>query len=84
MEMVSSPSFQKLWGRIDSKLKKGKYSVKVDSKFNAKVFNGTKSIVFETSSIAGTKMLFSIFTLAAAGVCFLLIIFLTIFRKKLR
>jgi hypothetical protein len=81
MEMESHNHFKKLWGKIDKKLDRGKYKLKVLSRFDAAIFEGTKSVFLMTPSIIGTSMLFSIIMVVGSGICFVFIIFLCICKN---
>lgn len=82
MEMPSFNNFSKLWGRINNKLYKGNYVLTVKSQFDVEKYNAKKSFVIKTSSIIGTKLIYSIFLLGAAGVLIVLSLFLIIFKKS--
>jgi len=55
MRTAGLPNFRKLYGRSDDTLKAGTYQITVNSIYNVKSFEGTKSIVISTVSWMGGK-----------------------------
>lgn len=58
--MRNSPfhDFRKIWGRIDTKLTKGTYKVKVKALWNTKSFEGEKYIVLSQANLLGGQNYF--------------------------
>lgn len=55
MRTSGLPTFRKLYVTLNDGLKKGKYTVRIDNKFNVEPFHGKKSIVFSTANTWGGK-----------------------------
>lgn len=49
------PNFRKLWGKVETDLKKGKYSMEIADNFNVAPFKGQKKFVFATANALGGK-----------------------------
>ena len=88
--MESFPTFQKLWGRVYTKLEKGAYNIVINNSkittdifiinlhldYDVRKFNGKKFLVLETSSVLGTSSFFG-YTLIIAG-CYSFIVFIVL------
>merc|ERR1712166_750688 len=55
MRYAGLPTFRKLYARITENVPKGKYTMKIDNKFDVAPFEGKKSIVFSTTNSLGGK-----------------------------
>ncbi|XP_051912656.1 uncharacterized protein LOC127594977 [Hippocampus zosterae] len=55
MRVAGLPSFQKLWGVLETDLRPGSYTVQVDNQFNASFFGSSKALVLATASALGTR-----------------------------
>lgn len=44
MRTAALPYFRKLWGRIESDVKKGKYEITIENNFDVYKFNGKKTL----------------------------------------
>jgi hypothetical protein len=53
MRTSGLPNFRKLWGRIEDGLDKGKYTVKIESNYGVKDFDGHKHVVISTANALG-------------------------------
>jgi hypothetical protein len=49
------PDFRKLWGRINTQIKPGKYNLFIKNNFPVESFQGKKSFVLSTVNILGGK-----------------------------
>ena len=56
MRVAATPTFKKLWGRIETNLKKSEsYTIEIKNKYKTSSFGGTKGIVFSTANEFGGK-----------------------------
>lgn len=53
--MAGTSDFYKYYGKIESGLKKGKYTININNKWNSNQFGGNKYIVISTASGYGGK-----------------------------
>jgi LEM3 (ligand-effect modulator 3) family / CDC50 family len=58
MSIAGLPTFKKLWGKIETDLPKGLYTVTIQNNYDVSKFSGTKSFVITTTSNLGGKMSF--------------------------
>lgn len=58
MRTAALPYFRKLWGRIESDVKKGKYEITIENNFDVYKFNGKKHFVVSTANAFGGKNVF--------------------------
>ena len=58
MRTAGLPNFRKLWGRIETPLKKGKYKLFVKNNYKVSPFQGKKSFVISTTNALGGKNYF--------------------------
>ena len=84
MRASSTPTFRKLWGRIDQTLAKGDYSVMASSNWPTSGFGGEKRFILTQTNALGGKNNFLAACYIIIGVlCFIAaIIFLV--RKLMR
>lgn len=55
MRPASGPDFRKLWGRIDSDLNEGNYTIVITNNYRADLIDSTKSLILSTKSFLGGK-----------------------------
>ena len=55
MRPSAFPSFRKLWGKINTTLEKGNYTLSVENNYDVKMFEGKKSLVISTINVFGGK-----------------------------
>ena len=53
MRVAAFPNFRKLWGRIQGKMTKGNYVLKVNNNYNVTDFNGKKKVVISNANEFG-------------------------------
>lgn len=87
MRTAGLPDFRKLWGRIDTDLPAGDYSVIITNQYPVKDFDGKKKVVLSTTGPFGGKNNFlSITYLAVGGVCIAVSVFFFVrwmqYKKK--
>lgn len=67
MRTAGMPDFRKLWGRIDTDLQPGTYTMNVVSNWPVEHFQGTKFWVLSTTNEFGGKNTFLSFCYLVAG-----------------
>lgn len=85
MRTAGLPNFRKLWGRIDTYLDPGLYTLKVQNNYNVAPFGGTKSFVLSTTNALGGKNYFlAICYIVVGALCmiFAIIFFIAWMRKR--
>lgn len=71
MRTAGLPDFRKLWGRIESDLKAGEYTIKIHNNYDVSSFEGKKSFVLSTTNALGGKNYFLAICYIVVGVlCF--------------
>jgi len=76
MRTAGLPNFRKLWGRIETDLAAGEYTISIDNSYSVSDFGGEKHFVLSTTGPFGGKNYFlAISYLAVGGVCLLITIF---------
>lgn len=74
MRPAGLPNFRKLWGRIETNLKAGKYEVQIENNFNVN-FGGKKYFVLSTVNAFGGKNSFlGISYIVVGGICLIMAI----------
>jgi hypothetical protein len=58
MNIAGLPTFKKLWGKINSDLHKGTYTLEIVNNYDVSDFNGKKTFILTTTSNLGGKMSF--------------------------
>lgn len=72
MRTAGLPNFRKLYGQIDERLEKGKYSIRISNQYNVKPFSGGKSFVLSTTNALGGKNYFlAVCYIVVGALCFL-------------
>jgi hypothetical protein len=75
MRPAGLPNFRKLWGRINTTLDVGTYSLEIDNNFEVKPFNGQKFFVLSTvNSLGGKNSFLGISYLVVGAVCIIMAI----------
>mmetsp|Transcript_69521 Transcript_69521/g.81165 ORF Transcript_69521/g.81165 Transcript_69521/m.81165 type:complete len:307 (+) Transcript_69521:45-965(+) len=75
MRPAGLPNFRKLWGRIEQDITPGTYTLTIVNNYDATVFSGQKSLIFQTvNAFGGKNILLTVCYFIAAGVS--LIVFL--------
>lgn len=84
MRTAGLPNFRKLWGKIDTDLAAGTYSVGINNTYDVASFEGSKSFVLSTTNALGGKNYFlAICYIVVGSLCLIFaIIFLFAFLKK--
>lgn len=73
MRIAATPNFYKLWGRIESDMEAGNYTLKIDNKFDVEVFKGSKAFVIKSLNVMGGQQYFmSIVYIALGTLCIIL------------
>ena len=67
MRTAGLPTFRKLWGRIETDLTPGKYTIEVHNNFEVRPFKGKKHAVLATSNVLGGKNYFLAISFLAVG-----------------
>lgn len=82
MRVAAFPNFRKLWGRIETSLEPGDYTLTIENNFPVGSFDGSKKVVLSTANAFGGKNTFlSIAYLVVGSLCFL--VFFGFLIKKL-
>jgi hypothetical protein len=72
MRTAGLPNFRKLWGRIDTTIPAGTYSINITNNYPVSTFSGAKYFVLSTTGPFGGKNLFlEIAYFVVGGVCLL-------------
>jgi hypothetical protein len=58
MRASATPTFRKLWGRIDSDVSAGKYQVDVQNTWDVALFSGEKKFLISQTNAFGGKNIF--------------------------
>lgn len=58
MRTAALPKFRKLWGKIDTDIEKGVYTLDVLNLYNVKDFDGKKTFIISTANAFGGKNIF--------------------------
>lgn len=84
MRTAGLPNFRKLWGKIESNLKPGTYSLEIKNNYDVSSFEGKKTFVLSTTNALGGKNYFlAICYIVVGSLCMVFaIIFLFAFIKK--
>lgn len=84
MRTAGLPNFRKLWGRIDSVLNPGTYTLLINNTYSVSSFNGKKSFVLSTTNALGGKNYFlAICYIVVGSLCIVFaVIFLVAYLKK--
>ncbi len=84
MRTAGLPNFRKLWGKIETDLEVGKYSVIISNNYDVNGFEGNKSFVISTTNALGGKNYFlAVCYIVVGSLCLVFaIIFLVAFLKK--
>ena len=84
MRTAGLPNFRKLWGKIESPLKAGTYTLVIENKYDVASFEGKKTFVLSTTNALGGKNYFlAICYIVVGSLCIVFaIIFLIAFLKK--
>lgn len=84
MRASATPTFRKLWGRIDEDLPAGNYTTNILSSWPTDTFGGEKSIVFtQTNAFGGKNIFLASCYIIVGGLCMIAaIVFLV--RKLMR
>jgi hypothetical protein len=84
MRTAGLPNFRKLWGKIETRLEAGTYTVTIQNNYDVSSFEGKKSFVLSTTNALGGKNYFlAICYLVVGSLCIVFaIIFLIAFLKK--
>lgn len=70
MRVAALPAFRKLYGKYDFDINPGTYLLKIQSNYDTKTYNGTKSVHISTVSWIGGKNTFlGVSYLIVGGVC---------------
>lgn len=67
MRTAALPKFRKLWGKINSDIPKGTYTVDILNVYNVEPFDGKKTLIVSTSNAFGGKNLFLAIAYLVAG-----------------
>ena len=74
MRTALLPNFRKLWGRIDSNLYAGNYTIFVENNYDVSNWEGEKYFVLSTAnSLGGTTKFLGYLLLAGAAACWVVI-----------
>lgn len=87
MRVAAFPSFWKLWGKTNTEMPKGEYTLNIKTQYEVKPFKGTKSVIISgVSDIIGGKNDFIGIAFIVVGVVFLLtsLAFLLLYKYKPR
>jgi len=76
MRTAGLPTFRKLWGRIETDISPGKYTIEIQNNFEVRPFKGKKSVVHATSNVLGGKNYFLAISFLAVGGASMLFAFL--------
>jgi hypothetical protein len=84
MRASATPTFRKLWGRIDQSLPAGDYSIMITSRWPVDIFGGEKRLVFsQTNAFGGKNIFLASCYIIIGGLCIIAaIVFLV--RKLIR
>lgn len=84
MRTAGLPNFRKLWGKIESDLAPGTYTVHIKNSYDVNGFEGNKSFVLSTTNALGGKNYFlAVCYIVVGSLCLIFaIIFLVAFLKK--
>jgi len=82
MRTAGLPTFKKLYAIFDYNLESGTYTVTVNNTYPVEAFQGTKSIVFSTTSwIGGRNPFLGYAYIIVGGICFILAIIFAVKHK---
>lgn len=84
MRTAGLPNFRKLWGRIDTVLNPGNYTLEISNTYDVASFGGKKSFVLSTTNALGGKNYFlAICYIVVGSLCIVFaVIFLVAYLKK--
>jgi hypothetical protein len=84
MRTAGLPNFRKLWGRIENKLLKGRYTVLIENNYEVNTFQGNKYFVLSTTNALGGKNYFlAVCYIVVGSLCLIFaVIFLIAYLKK--
>lgn len=84
MRASATPTFRKLWGRIDENLPAGNYSTIINSTWPTDTFGGEKSVVFtQTNAFGGKNVFLASCYIIVGGLCIIAAVVFLI-RKLMR
>lgn len=73
MRVAGLPTFKKLWGKIETDVAKGDYTVTINNNFPVTAFGGTKKVVLSTTEwIGGKNSFLGVAYLVVGGICAML------------
>jgi hypothetical protein len=80
------PEFRKLWGRIETTIHPGTYTLMVNNTYDQAIFGGTKSVVLSTTNkLGGKNYILGTAYLVVGTLCFVfLAVFMISYFKNLR
>jgi hypothetical protein len=84
MRTAGLPNFRKLWGKINTPLAPGTYTVNIANTYDVSSFDGKKSFVLSTTNALGGKNYFlAICYIVVGALCIVFaVIFLVAYLKK--
>lgn len=84
MRTAGLPNFRKLWGKIETTLKAGTYTLEINNNYDVLSFEGKKTFVLSTTNALGGKNYFlAICYIVVGSLCILFaIIFLIAYLRK--
>ena len=84
MRTAGLPNFRKLWGKINTVLTPGTYTLAINNKYDVSSFDGKKSFVLSTTNALGGKNYFlAICYIVVGSLCIVFaVIFLVAYLKK--
>ena len=85
MRTAGLPNFRKLYGRIETDLEPGNYTMSISNTYDVSSYEGTKSFVLSTTNALGGKNYFlAICYIVVGSLCivFAIIFFVAYIRKR--
>jgi len=84
MRTAGLPNFRKLWGKIETDLPAGTYTLGINNNYDVSAFEGKKTFVLSTTNALGGKNYFlAICYIVVGSLCIVFaIIFLIAFLRK--
>ena len=85
MRTAGLPNFRKLYGEINTELKKGNYSLKINNLYDVSSFSGNKYFVLSTTNVlGGTNYFLAICYIIVGALCIMfgIIFFIAYMGRK--